>query len=159
MNSRGAKSAGVIAAALALAVPLIMRWEGKRNISYADIAGIPTVCWGHSGAAAGVIGRRKSDAECALLLDRDVRAHMLPILDCVPDLGARPNQLAASTSLAFNIGVAGFCRSTAARRFNAGDWHGGCDAFRMWNQVGGRVVRGLVRRREDERRLCLKGLK
>lgn len=46
----------------------------------------------------------------------------------------------------------------AARRFNAGNWRGGCDAFLMWNRAGGRVVRGLALRRARERALCLKGL-
>lgn len=154
----GAGITSVIAAALALAVPAIMQWEGKRNVAYADVAGVPTVCWGHTDAGIGRIGDRKTDAECAALLDRDLQAHIQPILGCVPELGHRPRQLAASTSLAFNIGTRAFCGSTAARRFNAGDWRGGCDAFRMWTKAGGRVVRGLVRRREDERRICLEGL-
>ena len=50
------------------------------------------------------------------------------------------------------------CRSTAARRFNAGDWRGGCEAFLMWNKAGGRPVRGLTLRRQRERALCMKGL-
>lgn len=159
MNKRdGAGLAAAIAAALAIAVPGIMRWEGKRNIAYADVAGVPTVCWGHTGPAARPLGARRTDAECGLLLDRDIEAHMRPILGCVPELALRPNQLAASTMLAFNIGTRAFCGSIAARRFNAGDWRGGCNAFRLWNQAGGRIVRGLVRRREDERRICLKGL-
>lgn len=46
----------------------------------------------------------------------------------------------------------------AVRRFSAGNWRGGCDAFLMWNKAGGRVVRGLSLRRARERALCLKGL-
>lgn len=159
MNRRDAGAAAILTAAIALALPGIMRWEGKSNIAYADITGVPTICWGHTGADVGPIGARRSDAECRALLDRDVVAHVEPVLTCVPGLARRPNQLAASTMLAFNIGTAAFCRSTAARRFNAGDWRGGCEAFRLWNRAGGRVVRGLVLRREDERRLCLKDLK
>jgi len=70
----------------------------------------------------------------------------------------REQQLIASVSLAYNIGTGGFCRSTAARRFNAGNWRGGCDAFLMWNRAGGRVVRGLTLRRQRERAICLTGL-
>jgi lysozyme len=149
---------GAIAAALAIATPVIMSWEGKRNIAYADIVGVPTVCYGHTGAGTGKVGSRKTDAECKTLLADDVQKHMRPILKCVPGLASRPNQLAASTILTFNIGTGGFCRSTAARRFNAGDWRGGCEAFMMWTRAGGRTVNGLVRRRRDERRICLAGL-
>jgi lysozyme len=74
----------------------------------------------------------------------------------VPELKGKPNALAASVSLAYNIGTAGFCRSTAAKRFRAGDVRGGCNAFLVWNKAGGRVVAGLARRRSAERSICLR---
>jgi lysozyme len=58
-------------------------------------------------------------------------------MQCVPGLKDRPNQLAASVSLAYNIGTAAFCRSTVARRFNADQWRAGCDAFLAWRYAGG----------------------
>lgn len=61
----------------------------------------------------------------------------------------------AAVRLAYNIGASAFCKSTVVRRWNAGDYAGGCDAFLLWNKAGGRVVQGLVNRREDERRQCL----
>lgn len=126
--------------------------------AYADIVGVWTICDGDTkGVRPGMV---ETEAGCRDRLERQLIAHAKPVLRCVPDL-ARPerqNQLIASVSLAYNVGAAGFCRSTAARRFNAGDWARGCDAFLMWNKAGGKVVRGLVLRRERERALCLKGL-
>lgn len=61
----------------------------------------------------------------------------------------------AALQLSYNIGGRAFCNSTVARRFNAQDYIGACDAFLMWNRAGGRVVPGLVKRREAERQLCL----
>lgn len=61
----------------------------------------------------------------------------------------------AALQLSYNIGSTAFCNSTIVRRFNAGDYQGGCDAFLMWNKAGGRMVPGLVKRRERERQLCL----
>jgi lysozyme len=148
----------MIAAAMALAVPEIRRWEGKGTITYLDIARVPTACYGHTGPDAGPLGRRWTDAQCEALLDRDVQAHLQPILRCVPAMASRPGQLAAATILAFNIGTAAFCRSTVARRWNAGDWRGGCEAFLMWVHAGGRVVPGLINRRKAERAICLRGL-
>ena len=49
--------------------------------------------------------------------------------------------------------------SVEARRFNAGDWRGGCNAFLAWNRAVGKVVRGLTRRREAERKICLAGVR
>jgi lysozyme len=61
----------------------------------------------------------------------------------------------AALQLSYNIGAGAFCKSTVVRRWNAGDYAGGCEAFLMWNKVNGRVVQGLVNRRERERKLCL----
>ena len=81
------------------------------------------------------------------------------VLRCAPALGQAPAaRLVAHVSLAYNIGVGGYCRSTVARRQNAGDVGGACDAFLMWNRAGGVTWPGLTRRREAERKLCREGL-
>lgn len=89
---------------------------------------------------------------------RDVHHYAAGVIACVPALYGRGQQAAAAVSLAYNIGVGGFCRSTAARHFRAGRWREGCNAFLMWNRAGGRVVRGLTLRRQRERDLCVVGL-
>ena len=81
------------------------------------------------------------------------------MLDRNPGLRERPHQLAAATSLAYNIGLSAYRRSTVAGRFSQGRWREGCNAIARWNKAGGRVIRGLVRRREAERRICLEGLR
>jgi lysozyme len=124
--------------------------------AYADIVGVWTICDGDTkNVRPGMV---ETEAGCAKRLERQLIAHAKPVLACVPGLKGRDNQLVASVSLAYNIGTSGFCGSTAARRFNAGDWRGGCDAFLRWNKAGGREVRGLTLRRQRERALCLKGL-
>ncbi|WP_374551992.1 lysozyme [Sphingobium yanoikuyae] len=145
---------GGIAAALVLAVPLIANWEGKRNDPYLDIVKVPTVCYGETRVEM----RRYSDAECLALLDKGVREFAEPVAKCTPNIADRPYQLAAATSLAYNIGVSAYCKSTADRRFDAGDFKGGCAALKFWNKAGGRVVQGLANRRADEYRLCMVGL-
>lgn len=124
--------------------------------AYADIVGVLTICDGDTkGVRPGMV---ETEAGCVQRLERQLVAHAAPILKCVPGLKGRDNQLVASVSLAYNIGTGGFCRSTAARRFNAGNWRGGCDAFLLWDKAGGKKVRGLTLRRQRERALCLKGL-
>jgi lysozyme len=124
--------------------------------AYADIVGVWTICDGDTkGVRAGMV---ETEAGCTARLERQLIAHAAPVLKCVPGLKGRDSQLVASVSLAYNIGTGGFCKSTVARRFNAGDWRGGCDAMLMWNKAGGREVRGLTLRRQRERALCLKGL-
>jgi lysozyme len=67
-------------------------------------------------------------------------------------------QRVAFVDVAFNIGVSAFCSSSMARKANAGDMVGACDALLLWNRAGGREVAGLTRRRERERELCRRGL-
>lgn len=150
-----AMSGAGVTAALLIATPLVERWEGTRLDPYKDVVGIATVCTGETRVEM----RRYTAAECAAMLHRTLKQDFAPaVLKAVPDLRNRPNQFAASISLTYNIGPDAFARSTVARRFNAGDWRGGCDAFLMWTKAGGRVIRGLENRRRDERMLCLSGL-
>jgi lysozyme len=138
--------------------------------AYLDVAGIATACDG----IIRVDGRpvRLGDVftpdQCAGHLERELIAHAQGMMRCTPAFRSHPDKeaigptLAAVTSFTYNIGVGGYCGSTAARRFNAGDWRGGCEAMMMWNKarVNGRLqpVRGLTLRRERERVLCLRGL-
>lgn len=154
-----AKGTGIAAAAaLAIAAPAIMIFEGHSNTPHYDsIAKVWDVCYGDRTAEK----RTYTDAECAsLLVARAGRDYAEPIAVCVPQFTQpqHKQQFAASIVLSYNIGVANFCRSSAARLFNAGHWRDGCDAFRLWNTVHHKYVRGLARRREAERAICRKGL-
>lgn len=62
--NKKAVTGGVAAAALTLAVPLIAKWEGKRNDPYRDIVGVKTVCYGETRVPM----RPYSDAECTAML-------------------------------------------------------------------------------------------
>lgn len=148
-------SKGIIAAsagaALLLSVPFIASWEGKSNDPYRDIVGVQTVCYGETRVEM----RRYSDAECLGMLQQAVKGFETQVLKCTPSLADRPYQLAAATSLAYNIGATAYCRSTVDRRFDQGRFKEGCEAFKLWNRAGGRVVKGLVNRRNAEYKLCV----
>jgi lysozyme len=150
-------AAAAIAAASLLAMPGIRQWEGLRTAPYLDIVGVPTVCYGETRVPM----RTYTVAECEGMALATLQQDFGPaVVRCVPGLatGARRHQLAASMLLAYNIGARGFCGSTAARRFNAGQWRAGCQAFLKWNRAGGRVVPGLINRRQHEVAICLQGL-
>lgn len=147
---------GAVIAALAMATSLVAPWEGKRNDPYRDVVGVQTVCYGETRVQM----RRYSDAECKALLTKAIEKDFAPkVFACVPVLKTRPFEAAASISLAYNIGPAAFCKSTAARRFRSNDWSGGCNAMNRFVYAGGRVVQGLVNRRRAEVALCMKGVK
>jgi lysozyme len=64
-------------------------------------------------------------------------------------------QKSALVSFAFNVGLGNLQRSTIRMRHNRGDYAGAAEAFLVWTKAGGRVLPGLVRRRQDEKELYL----
>jgi lysozyme len=147
--------AGGAAAAVIAATAFIGPWEGEELRAYRDIVGVWTIC---NGATEGVKpGQTATPAECKARLAKDVARFEREIRPCLPaDL---PSDTRASfVSTAYNIGGRAFCASSMSRRAKAGDLRGACNALLMWNRAGGRVVDGLTRRREAERKLCLAGL-
>lgn len=141
-----------IAAAVLFIAPLVAIWEGERERAYLDPVNIPTVCSGHTdGVKLGMVYTKE---QCTQILLRDLQKYAL-IVDKHVTVELPLNTLAATTSLVFNIGEGNFKKSTVLRRFNAGDIRGGCDAFRMWVYAGGKKFNGLVKRRSQERDLCL----
>lgn len=64
-------------------------------------------------------------------------------------------QFGALVSLAYNIGLDAFAKSTLLRILNAGDFAGVPAQFRRWNKNDGKVMKGLVNRREREIQMWL----
>ena len=131
-------------------------FEGTELSTYRDMGGVLTYCTGATESAA--LGKSYTPAQCRAQLDRDLERHAVGIAACIPLARLTDGQKVAFVDVAYNIGVSGFCGSSMARRTNAGDMVGACNALLMWNKVGGKEVRGLTRRRQAERELCLKGL-
>lgn len=159
MASRVKLVTTVGAACTALLLACVPQFEGMVLRGYKDPIGIVTACAGHTKTA--ILGRAYSKEECADLLAEDLLEHAQGVLSCTPVLEGRPYQLAAATSFAYNVGVNAYCRSTTARRFNAGDIAGACKAMNesdsgkpQWVTAGGKVLPGLVARRATERALC-----
>jgi GH24 family phage-related lysozyme (muramidase) len=61
-------------------------------------------------------------------------------------------------SFAFNVGLGNFQRSTLRMKTNRGEFEEAADEFLKWTKAGGRVLPGLVKRRQDERALYLNQL-
>lgn len=163
---RTAISQGITPPAVALAVDkLIKPWEGLRLTAYKDIVGVWTICYGETeGVKAGM---RKTAAECETMLTKRVtKDYYLPLVDGVSGFAKAPVSVQASlTSGAYNFGVGAARKSTAARWITAGNYRAACEAQTAFNKAGGKVVNGLVKRREmgdaqrlGEAELCVSGL-
>lgn len=156
-NKKIAKGAVGAAAAIAIALPLVQQWEGVSLRAYKDrlAYGIPTVCYGET---VGVdLNKTYTMQECANMLKARLPQYQDGIRSCLKrDVTA--NVEGALIVLGYNIGTSAVCRSTALRKINAGDIRGGCEAFLMWTNAGGKFRQGLLNRRNAERKLCLEGL-
>ena len=146
-----------------VATPLIKRWEGVKTTAYLDTIASPpvwTICYGETESVRA--GEARTMAQCEEGLRRGIVRYRNGLHRYFEPETIRgrltPERDAAFVSLAWNAGIVGIGRSTATRRLNAGDIIGACEAIGWWNKAGGRVVRGLVNRREDEQRLCRMGL-
>lgn len=156
-KSRLAGIVGAITGAGALAVAFVGNWEGLRLHAYQDVVGVWTACYGET---AGIRpGMRFTQDQCNVMFIGSLTDHEAGMRRCLKAPDAVPEKTyVALVSATYNIGVGAFCGSSMARRANAGDLRGACDALLMWNKAGGKVVRGLVNRRQAERKLCLEGL-
>ncbi|MCL4712152.1 MAG: lysozyme [Pseudorhodoplanes sp.] len=139
----------------AAVVAVVGAHEGLQLAAYRDPIGIPTICYGETKHVR--MGMTATRAECDALLVRSLIEHEDGMLTCLTSTVPEGAHM-AFLSLTYNIGVGNFCRSTLVRKANAGDLHGACDEILKWNKAGGIVWRGLVRRREEERKICIGGL-
>lgn len=150
-------SAAAFAVAGASVLGLIGTFEGLRTTTYRDSAGIPTICYGHTGPEVRM-GQRMTVDQCKALLKKDVQVHRAGVIRCIK-VPVTEKQVDALTSLSFNIGVQATCRSTLMRKLNAGDYYGAAQEFPKWNKVkvNGRLVpsNGLTKRRLQEQALFL----
>lgn len=137
--------------AIEAALRLIKEFEGCKLKAYPDPAtgGDPwTIGWGATGPGIGP-GVEWTQATADARLSQDVTRFANGVKQDVT-WAATPNQLGAMISLAYNIGLAAFKKSTLLRRFNSGDVHGAQAEFAKWNRAAGKVMKGLTRRRTAE---------
>jgi len=139
-------------------VDLIKSMEGFSPSVYRCPADILTI--GH-GSLHGLDGDRLdrdhrdiTRDEGTTLLKRDLRKteYFVAKLVGVP---LTLNQFSALVSLVFNIGSGNFQNSTLRMKLNRRDYEGCADNFWQWRRGGGRILPGLVKRRELEKQLFL----
>jgi len=141
-----------IAACAAFIVP----HEGLRTRAYADPANprIATICYGQTGADVH-FGDTKSPAECRQLLEQVLPGYVVAVDQLMP--GLPDNRRIAYTDLIYNGGAGLLTRGrpSIVQQERAGNWRDACEHVMRFVYAGGKVLPGLVRRRQQERDLCL----
>lgn len=142
---------------LALCISLVAPFEGLYTHAYKDPVGIVTICYGVTNHDRPVrMGDTYSKEECQQMLGEDLVKYMAQAKKCIPKIDSfPPHRQAAIVSFTYNVGQGNVCKSSVAKHLNAGRVQQGCDALLAWNKAGGKVLNGLTRRREAERKWCL----
>lgn len=131
--------------------------EGYVGEAYPDPAHgwtVPTIGFGET---AGVKQGDKTTPTRALVkLLQSAEKHADGVKRCLgEDAELYQHELDAYTSLAYNIGVGGFCRSSIPAKVRARQYEEACKTILLYNRAGGQVLPGLVKRRQEEFRQCV----
>jgi lysozyme len=122
-------------------------------VVYKDSVGIDTIGYGET------LGVRKTDRttpERALvqLLVRVDSEYATGVKECVKT-PLFQYEFDAYVNLTYNIGVNAFCKSTIVKELNNGNYQEACTGIKRFNRAGGKVVQGLINRREREYQMCI----
>ncbi len=141
---------------------LLAEWEGVETEVYDDAAGLPTIGVGHlltqnerNSGKITIKGQAVdykqglSEQEVLDLLAQDLERFEAAVSDAV-QVALRQNQFDALVSFAFNVGTQAFKSSTLLKKLNQGLYDEVPAQLRRWNKAGGKVIQGLINRREKE---------
>ena len=139
-------------------IDIIRDFEGFRSRVYLCPAGIPTIGYGSTRYPDG---RRVTQLDPPITEEQAadlLRATLAPYEEAVTQHVTVPmnqNEFDALVSFTYNVGPSALQQSTLLRKLNRGDRAGAANEFRRWSTAGGKVLPGLVKRRELERGLFL----
>ena len=125
--------------------------EGLRLTAYADSGGVWTIGYGHTGP--GVYnGLTITEEQATIFLQSDI-ARAVTAVNRLVTAQINQNQFDALVDFAFNLGVASLASSTLLRYVNARDFPAAAAQFPLWDHSQGRILPGLLERRQKEEQL------
>jgi lysozyme len=145
---------------------LIQHFEGclekqsdGRYRAYRCPANVLTIGWGTTNEGSNHFDTtsRWTAEECHAAFLKDMQSFENGVKKLVK-VELNQNRFDALTSFAYNCGLGNLKSSTLLKKVNARDWDGAAKEFRKWNKGGGKVLPGLVRRRDSEA-LLFQGIK
>jgi lysozyme len=150
-------------------IALIKRFEGCARLRTDGlVAAYPdpgtgaepwTIGWGATGrdhVHGGRIGPQTvwTQAQCDDRLEQDLLRYAADVTRALGDAPVSQSQFDALVSFHYNTGA--IARATLTRKHIEGDFEGAAQEFARWNRAGGKVLKGLVRRRAAEADLYLR---
>jgi lysozyme len=155
LKPRHKAAAGLTAATLACSAALISHWEGEDRVAKHnsfDPKGVITVCDGYTNLddPSLKVGMRFTHEECQKLLMEVIPEYAYPIDQCLIHFREYgPHKQAALISFAYNLGPGKICGEPVGTLLNRGRDREACNYMTHYERAVGRVLPGLVNRRED----------
>ena len=126
---------------------LLKYFEGCETVAYQDSVGVWTIGYGHT---KGVVeGMTITEAEADSMLSKELKEYESYVENMV-EVELTQEQFDALTVWVYNLGPTNFRNSTLLKKLNSGDYSAVPTEIKRWNKAGGKVLKGLVKRREAE---------
>jgi lysozyme len=128
-------------------ISLIKMFEGCELQAYQDAVGVWTIGYGHTKNVKEGMTVSKEQADNMLLNELD---EYCEYVEKAVEVNLEQNQFDALVSWTYNLGPSNLNSSTMLKVLNSKDYDEVPHEMKRWNKAGGKVLQGLVRRREAE---------
>ena len=129
---------------------ILKYFEGCKLTAYQDSVGVWTIGYGHTKGVYDGMTITQDQAEQMLLSELEEYEGYIENMVTVP---LTQNQFDALVVWIYNLGPTNFKNSTLLKELNAGNYNAAGQEITRWNKAGGKVLAGLVKRREAEAEL------
>jgi len=140
----------------AAGLELIKRSEGFRGHLYIDVAGFPTIGYGHRVTPLESFSGGIGEAQAAAMLAGDV-LEAERVVGRLVRVALTQGQFDALVDFCFNLGAGRLAGSSLLRDLNAGQYEAAAEQLLSWDHAGGAMNAGLKARREAEFQLWNRG--
>ena len=129
---------------------ILKYFEGCKLTAYQDSVGVWTIGYGHTKGVYDGMTITQDQAEQMLLSELEEYEGYIENMVTVP---LTQNQFDALVVWIYNLGPTNFKNSTLLKELNSGNYNAAGQEITRWNNAGGKVLAGLVKRREAEAEL------
>lgn len=126
---------------------LTEQFEGCKLVAYQDSTGRWTIGWGHTAGVKEGDTCTPEQAYAWLVADM---AWAVAYVNKVVTVQLNQQEFDSICDFTFNLGSGSLLHSTLLRLLNEGKFQDAANEFNKWDLAGGKVVAGLLRRRQAE---------
>lgn len=137
-------------------IDLIKKYEGFKPQAYQDSVGVWTIGYGTTRINGQPVkaGMTITEDRAIQLVQQEVN-RLWSQIESIVKVPINDNQMNALVDFAYNLGFNALKTSTLMKYVNESKFEKAADEFGRWVFAGGKVLPGLVKRREAEKRLFL----